>query len=99
MKQNCPNQLSRIGRTYGTIISRWGGAGKDDLVKRYIPDSKKPGYKKASDESASTMEPSVTALLNVLCFSTSLLNTAWAVIQSNRRVVSDLYDVIDLNKR
>jgi hypothetical protein len=87
------------GRTYGTIISRWGGGGKDDLVKRYLPEPKKSVSINASDQAAGTLEPCVTALLNVLCFSTSLLSTSWAIIQSNPKVVSDLYDVIDVNKR
>jgi ubiquitin-protein ligase E3 C len=45
------------------------------------------------------VEPCVTALLNVMCFSTNFLTSAWAIIQSNPRVVADLYDVIDVKKR
>eukprot|EP00956_Cyclotella_meneghiniana_P027192 scaffold60450_cov51-Cyclotella_meneghiniana.AAC.1 len=86
-------------RTYGTIISRWGGGGQDDLVKRYIPDTKKSSNGKASTQAARTPEPNVTALLNVLCFSTPLLNTTWSIVQSNKKVVSDLYAVIDVNNR
>jgi ubiquitin-protein ligase E3 C len=91
---------SNVGRTYSTIISRWGGCGKDDLVKRCIPDTKKSATSsKGSDDAAGTLEPCVTALLNVLCFSTSLLDTTWAIIQSNPKVIADLYSVIDVNKR
>jgi len=58
-------------------------------------DNAKPGKNYAS----ANVEPSVTALLNVLCFSTSFVKSSWAVVQSNPRVVSDLYAVIDVNKR
>ncbi|KAL3786367.1 hypothetical protein ACHAWO_005304 [Cyclotella atomus] len=92
--------LLSLCRTYSTIISRWGGCGKDDLVKRCIQDTKKSATSsKGSDDAAGTLEPCVTALLNVLCFSTSLLDTTCAIIQSNPKVIADLYSVIDVNKR
>lgn len=69
-------------------------------MKRYISDTKKSAKGgKGGDDAAGTLEPCVTALLNVLCFSTPLLNTTWAIIQSNSKVVADLYSVIDVNKR
>lgn len=80
-------------RVYCSILSRWGGYGKHDLVNRPLPE------KQDKDHASATTEKCVTALLNVLCFSTSLLETAWAVVQSNPRVVSDLYAVIDVRKR
>ena len=82
-------------RVYCSILSRWGGYGKHDLVNRPLDLPEKQGKEHAS----ATAEKCVTALLNVLCFSTSLLETAWAVIQCNPRVVSDLYAVIDVRKR
>ena len=81
-------------RAYGTIISRWGGNGKEDLVRRV---SSKAGELEIEAASAK-LEPCVTALLNVLCFSTNILSSSWAIIQSNPKVVSDLYCVIDVNK-
>ena len=83
--------LLALCRCYGTIISRWGGDGKVDLVQRSLPPFKE--YASANTESC------VTALLNVLCFSTSFVTSSWAIIQSNPRVVSDLYQVIDVRKR
>eukprot|EP00985_Skeletonema_marinoi_P002204 scaffold893_cov143-Skeletonema_marinoi.AAC.8 len=81
-------------RAYGTIISRWGGNGKEDLVRRV---SSKAGELEIESASAK-LEPCVTALLNVLCFSTNILSSSWAIVQSNSSVVSDLYCVIDVNK-
>ena len=82
-------------RVYCSILSRWGGYGKHDLVNRplNLPE------KKDKEHASATTEKCVTALLNVLCFSTSLLETAWAVVQSNPRVAGDLYAVIDVRKR
>ncbi len=89
--------LLSLCRFYGIVISRWGGHGKEDLVKR--GRKSKEDSKIVKDIAVATAEPCVTALLNVLCFSTSFLTSAWAIIQSNSRVVTDLYDVIDVNKR
>ena len=85
------------GRAYGTIISRWGGGGKEDLVKRVV--SNRESAKEGREYASATLEPCVTSLLNVLCFSTSIVASSWAIIQSNPRVVSDLYAVIDVRKR
>jgi len=88
--------LLALVRAYGTILSRWGGNGKEDLVRRARRsiDDAKFGKEFAS----ASVEPCVTALLNVLCFSTSVIMSSWAIVQSNPRVVSDLYAVIDVNK-
>jgi hypothetical protein len=69
-------------------------------VRRALPDPKRSeANSRVTEQATGTVEPCVTAMLNVLCFSTSLLNTSWAIIQSNPKVVSDLYAVIDVNKR
>lgn len=88
--------LLALCRTYGTIIARWGGSGRDDLVRRDRSsiDSAQSGMENAS----LNLEPCVTALLNVLCFSTNIVVSSWAIVQSNPRVVSDLYTVIDVKK-
>lgn len=89
--------LLSLCRVYGTIIARWGGHGKEDLVKR--PRMSNDTVKAGKVDAVACAEPCVTALLNVLCFSTSFLTSAWAIIQSYQRVVTDLYDVIDVCKR
>ena len=88
--------LLALCRTYGTIIARWGGSGRDDLVRRdrRSIESAKSGKEHAS----SSLEPCVTALLNVLSFSTNIVVSSWSIVQSNPRVVSDLYTVIDVKK-
>ena len=89
--------LLSLCRAYGTIISRWGGNGKEDLVGRaqISLDNAKTGKEYASAKA----ESCVTALLNVLCFSTNFVTSSWAIIQSNPRVISDAYQIIDVNKR
>ena len=89
--------LLALCRCYGTIVSRWGGNGKEDLVRsaQRSLDYSKPGKEYA----AAKIEQCVTALLNVLTFGTNFVVSSWAIIQSNPRVVSDLYAVIDVNKR
>ena len=89
--------LLSLCRAYGTIISRWGGNGKEDLVGRaqMSLDNAKTGKEYASAKA----ESCVTALLNVLCFSTNFVTSSWAIIQSNPRVISDAYQIIDVNKR
>eukprot|EP00804_Cyclotella_cryptica_P013242 CCRYP_007021-RA/>CCRYP_007021-RA protein AED:0.07 eAED:0.07 QI:1533/0.88/0.9/1/0.88/0.9/10/126/925 len=92
--------LLSLCQTFGTIISRWGGGGKEDLIKRPLSNTERSDPSCRGIEQASgTVEPCVTALLNVLSFSTNTLTTTWAIIQSNPEVVSDLYAVIDINKR
>jgi len=81
-------------RAYGTIISRWGGNGKEDLVRRRISSETGETVEYASAK----LEPCVAALLNVLSFSTNTLSSSWAIVQSNQTVVSDLYRIIDVNK-
>lgn len=90
--------LLALCRAYGAIISRWGGNGKEDLVRR-AQQSLDIAKKSRKEHASANMEPCVTALLNVLCFSTSFVTSSWAIVQSNPRVVSDLYAVIDVNKR
>jgi ubiquitin-protein ligase E3 C len=88
--------LLALFRAYGTIISRWGGNGKEDLVRRAARSMDNVKFQK--EFASANIEPCVTALLNVLCFSTSVVASCWAVIQSNPRIVSDLYAVIDVNR-
>ncbi|KAL7445769.1 hypothetical protein ACHAXM_011340 [Skeletonema potamos] len=90
----CVSFFFALCRAYGTIISRWGGNGKEDLVRRISSKAREIEIESASAK----LEPCVSALLNVLCFSTNILSSSWAIVQSNSKVVSDLYCVIDVNK-
>ena len=92
------SEMFLSGRTYGTIVSRWGGSGKEDIIKRAV-SSRTENAKSGREYASANLEPFVTALLSVLCFSTTIVTSSWAIVQSNPRVVSDLYAVIDINKR
>ena len=90
--------LFALIRTYGCILARWGGSGKDDVVGRA------PAKKKSAENGQSTKEalgnPDALAqsLLNAICFSTPVVETLWAIIQSDNHIISDLYKVIDEDK-
>jgi hypothetical protein len=96
-----PQFLIALCRAYGTILSRWGGGGKQDIVKRVDNAANKNERNKEaeSSEASTTVEPCVLSLLNVVCFSTNIVKTLCAIIQSDRKVVADLYDIIDSEKR
>lgn len=90
----------KLGQTFGAIISRWGGCGKDDLVNRALPDTdRSEPISRGIEQATGATEPCVTALLSVLSFSTNTLTATWAIIQSNPGVVSDLYAIIDITKK
>ena len=85
-----------ICRTYAIILSRWGGAGGCDIVKRIAPDS-------VSDSkqiiATSKPEPRVLSLLNVVCYSTPFVKTAWSLIQSDSMLSNELHSMTDSSKR
>lgn len=81
---------------YASILSRWGGGGKEDLVKRVETVSKNDEIKLDVLEKS---DPCMLSLLNVLCFSTNILRATWGLIQSDRTIISDLYALVDPRKR
>ena len=87
---------SGVSLEYASMLSRWGGEGHEDLLQRAIGKSSSENMTASATSKA---DPCVLNLLNVLCFSTSILKTTWGLIQSDSRVVSDLYGVIDAQKR
>jgi ubiquitin-protein ligase E3 C len=86
--------LFALCRTFSIILARWGGGGKDDVVRR-VSGSHSNGEKEIA---TSKPEPCVLLLLNVLCFSTPIVKVTWAIIQSDDATVSDLYTIIDSDK-
>jgi len=52
-----------------------------------------------SESATSKADPCVLSLMNVLCFSTPVLKSLWAIIQSEATVISDLHKTLDVNKR
>ena len=89
--------LLALVRTYGCILARWGGAGKEDIVDR-ASTKKKSADKSSIKEALGKGDPLAQSLLNVICFSTPVLQTLWAIIQSDPLAISDLYKVIDEDK-
>ncbi|EED96465.1 hypothetical protein THAPSDRAFT_268040 [Thalassiosira pseudonana CCMP1335] len=69
--------LLSLCRAYGTIIARWGGGGKEDLVKRAL--SNKDNLKQASDPASSTVDEgnvgAAVLYMFVACFSHTLIVT------------------------
>jgi hypothetical protein len=96
-----PKFLFALCRAYGTILARWGGGGRDDIIKR--TSSEDPlRFKETEDkrsEATSKADSCTLALLNVLCFSTSMVQTTWALTQSHQDAVTDLYSLIDNERR
>jgi ubiquitin-protein ligase E3 C len=83
--------LFALCRTFSVVLARWGGGGKDDIVRR-ISGSHSNGEREIA---TAKPEPCVLLLLNVLCFSTPILKVTWSIIQSDDATVSDLYKIID----
>jgi ubiquitin-protein ligase E3 C len=81
-------------RTFSVVLARWGGGGKDDIVRK-VSGSHSNGEREIA---TSKPEPCVLLLLNVLCFSTPIVKATWAIIQSDDATVSDLYTIIDSDK-
>jgi ubiquitin-protein ligase E3 C len=92
-----PVLLIALCHVYGIVLARWGGGGGEDIVKGVAAtrrDSK--GF---NQEVATTKADLCTqSLLNVLCFSTSLIRASWGMIQSDSSVVANLYSIIDHSK-
>ena len=82
-----------LSRTYAVFLSRWGGLGGEDIVQRSQPST-------VSKNSSATkkQEPCVLPLLNVLAFSTQYVTTAWSLIQSNKRLSSDVNGTTDVKQ-
>lgn len=96
-----PEFLFALCRAYGTILARWGGGGRDDIVKH--TSSEDPLRFKETEDKRSEATPKAEscslALLNVLCFSTSMVRTTWALTQSHEETIADLYSLIDNERR
>lgn len=88
-------------RAFGIVLARWGGGGRDDIVNRAVTNDplrfRDNEYKKM--EATSSACRCTLAVLNVLCFSTTAVQTAWALSQSDSVVISNLYSVIDRERR
>lgn len=96
-----PEFLFALVRIYATVLARWGGGGRDDITEGSQWEN--PLRNRESEDrraqATAIADPLTRTLLNVLCFSTSVVETSWALTQSDRGVIDDLYTVIDASKR
>lgn len=95
-----PAMYFAICRAYGIVLARWGGGGRDDIVGRRTSEDALR-YKESQNRKAiATLaaDPCTISLRNVLSFSTSIVRTTWAQIQSNADIVRSLYSIIDESK-
>ena len=83
--------------TYLVVLSRWGGGGKEYMVKTAAAAVEKRAV--GSEQATSKADPCVLSLLNVLYFSTPVLRMLWDIIQLQPVVVSDLHIMLDVKKR
>ena len=93
--------LIALCRAYGAILARWGGGGNYDITGRgtVTESGAERDPENTSGVATSKSDPYVHSLLNVICFSSGIVRATWAIVQSDRRVISDLYSVIDSEKR
>jgi hypothetical protein len=96
-----PEFLFALFRAYGTILARWGGGGRDEIIKHAAVEDPLRFSETEDRKSNATFkaDPCALSLLNVLCFSTSMVRTTWALTQSYQEAVTDLYAVIDSERR
>jgi hypothetical protein len=78
-----------------------GRGGRDEIIKRAAVEDplRLCKTKDRKSKATSKADPCTLALLNVLCFSTSMVQTTWALMQSYHEAVTDLYSVIDSERR
>jgi ubiquitin-protein ligase E3 C len=93
-KDYSPDLFLALCRTYSIVLARWGGGGKDDVVRKISGDHAKGEREVAT----SKPDPCALALLNVLCFSTPVIRATWGLIQSDDKITADVYSVIDSDK-
>lgn len=87
-----PDFLFSVSRTYAIIVSRWGGGGHNVIMGHNFTDQHANGerHKRAMEKT----DPIIMPLLNVLSFSTSFIQTSWAMIQSNHRIISNIQELV-----
>lgn len=78
--------LLALCRTYGIVLARWGGGGREDMIAS-----------RREDQAVAVAKPETCALslLNLLCFSTRLLKASWGIIQSECDISTKVNEIID----
>jgi hypothetical protein len=87
------NLFFALTHLYSIILSRWGGSGSENIIKRQPSTTSV-----LSKQATSKPETCVLSILNVMCFSTQYVKTAWSLIQSNKSISDELQSITDTKK-
>lgn len=82
-----PDLFLVLCRVYAIVLARWGGMGGKDIVSR-----------KEIDTALLKADVSSQSVLNVLCFSTPILQACWAMMQSEKTMVDCIDKLVHQNK-
>lgn len=81
-------------RCFSVVVARWGGAGNDDMLLSQNRESAKGEFPKACIRA----EPFIVIILNALCFSTPFVQCAWGIMQSDRRIASQIHSIVEMDE-
>lgn len=90
--------LFALARTYSILLARWGGDGSDDIVSGGSKQVGSSGSLGSGAKATTTQEAWVKSFLNVLCFSTSIVQVAWGLVQSDDAIVADVFSLVDADR-
>jgi len=93
-----PAMLKALCRVYGIVLARWGGRGGTNVVRNSGPLLRKDAKGAKQEIATTSADPCTQTLLNNFIFSTSIIETSWALIQSDPQVVAQIYSIIDPSK-
>lgn len=108
LSSSSPSKATRIGytsallkalcRLYGIVLARWGGRGGTNVIRNSGPLVRKDSKGAKQEIAMTSADPCTQTLLNNFIFSTSIIETSWALIQSDPQVIADVYCIIDPSK-
>jgi len=81
-------------RLYGIVIARWGGFGGEDAVKR----TQRNDGMKSRPVAMRVPDVCSQSLLNVICFSTSVTETTWGMLQGEKNLTASVSTVVSPTK-
>lgn len=91
--------LYSLCRAYGVVLARWGGGGRYDIVRGKVASINPTNSEHHSSVASNQAEVCALSLLNVLCFSTNIVRTLWALIQSDVLLQIEIKSLTDPSTR
>ena len=76
------------------MVARWGGGGGEDYTRR----AKNNDGQKSIPRATKVPDVSTQSLLNVICFSTSVTETTWGMLQGEKDLTSSIDAVVSPTK-